>query len=166
MRLFNLRIARAQPELAEALGNIGFDAWQNSPFGHDDAGRTDRQKLRAEFVTFCRDKPQTILVASGHGTILGWGAREDMDHVISDLWVAPAAQRQGVGVALLEALEEAIAKQGFAFAELETYAGHAGAVRFYLRQGYEPVWRGMKFSASLNYELDKIRFRKPLREAA
>lgn len=34
--------------------------------------------------------------------------------------------------------------------------------RFYSRQGYEAIWRGMKFSASLNYDLDKIRFRKLL----
>ncbi|WP_338723755.1 GNAT family N-acetyltransferase [Devosia sp. XK-2] len=165
MRQPRLLIGPAGSACAEILGNVGFASWTHSAFGKDDAGRTDRDKLRDEFVNFCRDKPETMIVASADGKILGWGAREDMDNIISDLWVAPSAQGQGVGAALLEALEEAIAKQAFGFAELETYTGNAGAVRFYERHGYEPVWRGMKFSASLNYELDKVRFRKALREA-
>jgi ribosomal-protein-alanine N-acetyltransferase len=148
------------------MGDVGLAAWAHSAFGKNDAGRTDPIKLRDEFVRFCREKPETLLVASAGEAILGWGAREDMDNIISDLWVAPLAQGQGVGAVLLDALEGAIAKQGFGFAELETFAGNAGAVRFYQRQGYAPVWRGLKFSATLNYELDKVRFRKDLREAA
>ena len=159
-------IVGADPRHAEAMGEVGFAAWEHSAFGVHDAGRTDRDGLRDEFVRFCREKPQTLLVASADGKILGWGAREEMDNVVSDLWVGPHAQGQGVGAALLAALEDAIAKQGLDFAELETFAGNAGAVRFYERQGYEAVWRGMKFSASLNYELDKVRFRKSLRKAA
>lgn len=165
MRRTDLVIGPASPDLAESLGMIGFAAWEQSAFGQDDAGRADRQKLLDEFVSFCHDKPQTMLIAATGQEILGWGAREEMDNIVSDLWVAPIAQGQGVGAALLDALEGAIAKQGFEFSELETYAGNAGAVRFYERSGYEPIWRGMKFSASLNYELDKVRFRKFLREA-
>lgn len=156
------------PGVAEAarLGRIGFAAWEASAFGRDDAGRADRAALADEFIQFCHDNPDIIVVAYDGITPLGWGAREHRDHIISDLWVSPDAQGQGIGAALLRALEEAIAKQEFAFAELETYAGNAGAVRFYQRQGYEPIWRGMKFSASLNYDLEKIRFRKLLQEAA
>jgi len=165
LRRTDLVIGPASPDLAESLGTIGFAAWEKSAFGQDDAGRADRQKLLVEFVSFCHDKPQTMLIAAVDQEILGWGAREEMDNIVSDLWVAPIAQGQGVGAALLDALEGAIAKQGFEFSELETYAGNAGAVRFYERRGYEPIWRGMKFSASLNYELDKVRFRKSLREA-
>lgn len=96
------------------------------------------------------------------GAFAGWGAREKLDHVISDLWVAPHAQGKGVGAALLDALEIAIASAGFADAELETYAGNDGAVRFYVRQGYSIIWRGMKHSPSLNYALDKLRLSKRL----
>lgn len=148
------------------LGEIGIDAWRQSAFGRDDAGRTAIDVLHREFSSFCAEKPETILLAADGTTLLGWGAREEVNEIISDLWVAPEAQGRGVGAALLGALEEAIALEGFEHAELETYAGNAGAVRFYSRQGYEPIWRGMKFSASLNYELDKIRFQKRLREAA
>lgn len=151
---------------AEILGEIGFDAWKLSAFGMDDCGRANQGALREEFIAFCRDHSDNILVADFAGKPAGWGAREEMDEVISDLWVAPWAQGQGVGAALLDALEGAIAKSGFAYAELETYAGNAGAVRFYMRQGYSAIWRGMKHSPSLNYALDKVRLRKSLQRAA
>jgi len=153
------------PSEAETLGRIGFDAWELSAFGDDDQGRADRTALLEEFVAFCRDQRDTMLIAELDGKPAGWGAREYLNEVVSDLWVAPWAQKRGVGAALLEALEIAIAKGGFAHAELETYAGNVGAVRFYMRQGYTPIWRGMKHSPSLNYALDKVRLRKPLLQA-
>jgi ribosomal-protein-alanine N-acetyltransferase len=159
-------LRHAEAADAARLGEIGFEAWKNSAFGIKDAGRTDAEKLRREFGQFCAEKPETIILAIAGREYLGWGARETSDQTISDLWVAPTAQGRGVGAVLLGALEEAIAIEGFDHAELETYAGNAGAVRFYSRLGYEPVWRGMKFTASLNYDLDKIRFRKMLPAAA
>ena len=110
------------------LGEIGLEAWRMSAFGLNDAGRTDIGRLRAEFVDFCREKPETILLAAAGENLLGWGAREFSDQTISDLWVSPHAQGRGVGSALLAALEEAIALDGFNCVELETYAGNAGAV--------------------------------------
>lgn len=124
---------------APRLGEIGFEAWRMSAFGANDAGRTNADLLRDEFVQFCTQKPEFILLAAENDQLLGWGAREFSDQVISDLWVAPEAQRKGVGAVLLAALEEVIAIAGFSYAELETYAGNAGAVRFYSRQGYEPI---------------------------
>ena len=155
-------VRKAVAAEAPRLGEIGFEAWRTSAFGANDAGRTDADTLRNEFVQFCAEKPEVIVLAANDNQLLGWGAREFSDQVISDLWVAPEAQGRGVGAALLAALEEAIAIAGFSHSELETYAGNAGAVRFYSRQGYEPIWRGMKFTASLNYDLEKIRFRKML----
>jgi ribosomal-protein-alanine N-acetyltransferase len=153
----------ADPQDALALGAIGFASWEESAFGADDAGRADRTSLRSEFVNFCETQADKLVVAKDlRGNLLGWGAREHGDHNISDLWVAPHAQGRGVGAVLLGVLEAAIASSGFAFSELETYAGNVGAVRFYERWGYQPVWRGSKYSASLKYELDKIRFRKSL----
>lgn len=150
------------PRDAERLGAIGFDAWEQSAFGIDDAGRADRVALKTEFITFCREHGDAIIMAELDGALAGWGAREDHDHVISDLWVSPHSQGKGVGAALLDALEIAIANAGFAHAELETYAGNDGAVRFYVRQGYSIIWRGMKHSPSLNYALDKLRLSKRL----
>lgn len=153
-------------DLSQVLGAGAFSAWEQSAFGRNDRGRADRSRLLREFETFCRDYPETVLMATEAGRPLGWGAREHRDHVISDLWVFPEAQRRRVGAALLAAMEDAIANEGFGYVELETFTGNPGAVRFYERHGYSAVWRGVKFTASLNYELDKIRFRKPLTRSA
>lgn len=152
----------AQPGEAEALGAIGYDAWLNSAFAEHDAGRADREALMSEFILFCRQYHERLLVAARTGVLLGWGARENGDHIISDLWVGAHAQGQGAGSALLDALEAGIAKAGFNHAELETYAGSAAAIRFYQRHGYATTWRGLKFTPSLNYELDKVRMAKTL----
>ena len=152
----------ARLEEADALGAIGFDAWSNSAFAEHDAGRADREALRAEFIAFCQQFHAQTLVAERDGLLMGWGARENDDFLISDLWVGAHAQGQGAGAALLEALEVGIAKAGFDHVELETYAGNAGAVRFYQRHGYQTIWRGLKHSTSLNYALDKVRLAKTL----
>ncbi|SHF49586.1 GNAT family N-acetyltransferase [Devosia limi] len=152
----------ARIDEAEALGAIGFDAWCNSAFAEHDAGRADRAALRAEFIAFCRQCHARTLVAERAGVLLGWGARENDDFLISDLWVGAHAQGQGAGAALLDALEVGIAKAGFDHVELETYAGNTGAVRFYHRHGYQTIWRGLKHSPSLNYALDKVRLAKTL----
>lgn len=152
----------ARLEEADALGAIGFDAWSNSAFAEHHAGRADREALRAEFIAFCHQFHPQTLVAERDGLLMGWGARENDDFLISDLWVAAHAQGQGAGAALLEALEVGIAKAGFDHVELETYAGNAGAVRFYQRHGYQTIWRGLKHSPSLNYALDKVRLAKTL----
>lgn len=159
-------IRAAKAEEAKTLGKIGFSSWRDSEFAVHDAGRTDPEILQRDFEEFCAGYWGTVLVATDFAHPLGWGAREFGNEIISDLWVAPEAQGRGIGAALLAALEAAIALDGLDYAELETYSGNAGAVRFYERQGYDPVWRGMKFSASLNYDLDKIRFRKTLLKAA
>ena len=149
---------------APALGTIGFDAWLGSAFAVLDHGRTDRVRLRHEFESFCATKSETILVAEVQGAPVGWGAREDGDHVVSDLWVSPAAQGTGIGTALLAALEDVIRRAGHPAAELETAASNAAAIRFYERHGYGIAWRREKLSATLGYALDKVGLSKPLGE--
>jgi ribosomal-protein-alanine N-acetyltransferase len=155
-------LSTPSPKDHEKLGQLGFESWQNSAIGRDDRGRADRVALLVEFTRFCRDQADALIVATVAGRPVGWGARENHDHIVSDLWVSPLEQGQGVGAALLNALEMGIAKDGFTQAELETYAGNAGAIRFYQRQGYSMVWQGETWSASLNYALDKVRLIKRL----
>jgi len=164
MKVADLTIRPARPHEGEELGLIGFDAWLSSPFAVNDAGRVDRIALENEFVFFCVKRGDTISVAERNGEILGWGAREHGDGRISDLWVSPSAQGLGVGRALLASMEGDIALAGFDLAELETYAGNDRAVRFYLRHGYEIIWRAEKFSLSLGYIMDKLGFAKPINE--
>jgi ribosomal-protein-alanine N-acetyltransferase len=109
---------------------------------------------------------ELITVAELNGVPVGWGARENADGYISDLWVTPAAQGQGVGARLLAAMEADIAKAGFAVVSLETRAGAGRVIRFYERHGYSIVWRKEKPTPSLGYDIEKVGFEKPLARTA
>lgn len=127
MKANRVILRKAVASDASLLGEIGLSAWHNSAFGINDAGRTDRDRLLGEFVQFCAQMPETILLAVEGNELLGWGARE---LPITSFQICGSRPRlgSGVGAALLAALEEAIALEGFEHAELETYAGNAGAV--------------------------------------
>jgi ribosomal-protein-alanine N-acetyltransferase len=85
-------VRRARPGEGKALGAIGFAAWKASEFAMHDAGRADRAALLADFEKLGTEQPETILVAELDGRLAGWGAREDCNQYISDLWVAPEFQ--------------------------------------------------------------------------
>ncbi len=155
-------IRRARADEAMALGDVGFAAWAASAFAANDRGRTDRLRLRDEFRSFGIHHAPGILVAEAEGRLLGWGAREAGDQRISDLWVAPEAQRLGIGGLLLRALETEIEAAGHPVAELETLAGNAQAVRFYQRHGFVTAWRAEKSSQALGYAIDKVGMTKTL----
>lgn len=155
-------LRRARPEEAAALGDIGFAAWAASEFAVNDAGRVSRDALLAEFRAFGETYAATMLVAEAEGAPLGWGAREDRDQRISDLWVAPAAQGRGIGGLLLEALVDEVRAEQYPVAELETLASHERAIRFYQQHGFSIAWRAEKFSASLGYAIDKVGMNKSL----
>lgn len=155
-------LRRARPDEAVALGDIGFAAWEANAFAVADAGRVDRDKLRAEFRAFGLEYAPTMLVAEADEQPLGWGAREDRNQLISDLWVSPSAQGRGIGGLLLTALVDEIRAAGHAAAELETLASNAQAIGFYQRHGFSITWRTQKFSPSLGYAIDKVGMNKSL----
>lgn len=158
-----LRPARADE--AEQLGRIGFEAWAEGEHGALDAGRADRTRLLGDYTHFCATRHATMLVAERDGAPVGWGARENGDGYVSDLWVTPAAQGQGIGARLLATMEAAIVGAGYASATLETRAGAVRAIRFYERHGYRIVWRKDKPTPSLGYAIDKVGLEKPLAPA-
>lgn len=157
-----MRVRKARPGEGDALGDVGFAAWEASEFGRHDAGRVDRAALREAFRRFCRDTPEVILLAELDGAVLGWGAREHRDQEVSDLWVAPGNQGRGVGHLLLQALLAEIVAEGHDHATVETLASNAQAVAFYRRHGFAEVWRAEKFSAALGYAIDKVGMNKSL----
>ncbi|WP_460442420.1 GNAT family N-acetyltransferase [Amycolatopsis stemonae] len=65
---------------------------------------------------------------------LGPGAAE-----VKRMYVEPAARGTGVAVALLRALEDHARALGVPRLLLETGTGQPDAIRFYQREGYEPI---------------------------
>ena len=158
-------IRPARAEEGELLGELGFAAWAEGVISTAGGPEVDRHHVRDHFIAFCTTGYETILVAEMAGRSVGWGAREDRDNYISDLWILPAAQGQGIGRILLEALEDEIAEAGYGTAELETAAVNTGGIRFYERAGYSLVWRKLKFSRGLGREVEKVRLSKRLEPA-
>ncbi|WP_410674814.1 GNAT family N-acetyltransferase [Amycolatopsis sp. cmx-4-68] len=73
-------------------------------------------------------------VGCGGLRLLGPGSGE-----IKRMYVDPAVRGTGVAAALLRALEDHARRLGLARLLLETGTGQPDAIRFYQREGYEPI---------------------------
>lgn len=165
--LEQMTLRRASIAEADKLGRLAFAAWDSS-MRHvinpesQEAMEAERAALELSFQLFCITACNAITVAEHEGALVGWGAREPMSDYISDLWVAPSHQRNGIGRALLSRVEQDIFRSGHDVSILETHAENGGAIRFYAREGYGIVWRGMKFSRMLGQRVEKVRMEKQL----
>jgi len=163
----NLTLRRASIAEADKLGRLGFDAWDSSmhqildPTSAEQEA-ADREALLVAFQLFCIEACNSITVAHDDKGLLGWAAHDPFGPYISDLWVAPAHQRQGIGGRLLATMEQDIFRAGHDVSVLETHAENGGAIRFYVREGYSIVWRGVKFSRLLGQRIEKVRMEKQL----
>ncbi|WP_196258516.1 GNAT family N-acetyltransferase [Pelagibacterium limicola] len=165
--LENLTLRRASIAEADKLGRLAFAAWDSSmrQILRPEADATlesEREALLLSFQLFCINASPAITVAEKNGTLMGWSVCEPMSAYISDLWVAPQFQRKGVGQLLLGRIEQDIFRAGYDVSVLETHAENGGAIRFYIREGYTVVWRGVKFSRMLGQRIEKVRMEKRL----
>lgn len=165
--LDNLILRRASIAEADKLGALAFEAWDSS-MNHiispesDDQYAEERRGLLLAFQLFCINCSGGITVAEHDGVPAGWCGRDAMSPYISDLWVAPQFQRCGFGRALLYAVEQDIFRSGHDVSVLETHAENGGAIRFYAREGYGIIWRGVKYSKVLGQRIEKVRMEKQL----
>jgi ribosomal protein S18 acetylase RimI-like enzyme len=88
-----------------------------------------------------------VLVARADGDLVGFvmygpetgDYEETVDRgVVHNLYVVPGARGAGLGSALLERAEAALAEAGADVVSLEAMAGNEAARRFYERHGYRP----------------------------
>jgi [ribosomal protein S18]-alanine N-acetyltransferase len=164
--LEDLTLRKASIAEADRLGRLAFASWDSSMQQilrpETDELDDERDGLLLSFQLFCINAGPSITVAERNGKVIGWAACEAMSAYISDLWVAPEFQRQGVGQLLLRRIEQDIFRAGYDVSVLETHAENGGAIRFYAREGYGIVWRGVKFSRMLGQRIEKVRMEKRL----
>ena len=88
-----------------------------------------------------RDHGTNVAVALERDVLLGFGimAYADESAHLNLLAVNPAAQRRGVGSALLLWLERVARVAGLARIELEARLDNDAALAFYARHGYRPI---------------------------
>lgn len=92
-----------------------------------------RERLTADFF-IQKSHEDTVVVAHKQEVILGT-ARLDKN-LITNMFVAPSAQNQGVGKALTKYLEEEAKRRGYQFVRVY---GTLSAIEFYEHLGYQQV---------------------------
>nr|WP_234936064.1 GNAT family N-acetyltransferase [Agrobacterium rubi] len=158
-RVINIRAAREGE--SSVLAAIGLRAWANATSA---IGVTEalRENARVAFENFTHSSWRAIILAEAGGVVVGWAAREHFDETITDFWVDPVYQRQGVGTALLADIERQIEARGLPLAKLESHAQNDQAVSFFRKHGYSVSWLSMKYSTKLDREVQSVGLQKQL----
>lgn len=143
------------------LAEIGMRAWEQAVTGVADLDAL-RDNARDAFVHFLQGHWVTVAVAETGGRIAGWAAREKMDEEITDLWVDPGMQRQGVGSALLAAIENEMRRAAFETVDLQTHARNAAALAFFRKHGYAVNWLSVAYSQKLDRNIESVGLRRQL----
>ena len=149
-------IRRATEADIAAIAAIGSRAWASNIFSFEPEMPGMRAHVEKAFLEFAEASYQHVLVAGVGDVVVGWGAREENNDYISDLWVDPVVQGQGIGTQLLRVLMADIADAGYSKARISTHARNMGAVRLYQREGFEIVEQRLEWSTSLEREIEKV----------
>jgi GNAT superfamily N-acetyltransferase len=128
--------------LVPRLSEVGAPPWRARP--HMIAADTQEVSQGLED----QSGRSRFLVAEHGGTLLGfiylmtlvdYYTGQEAGHV-ADIVVAPQAEGQGVGRALLAAGEEWARSRGYALLSLNVLAGNRGPRTMYEKLGYAPEW--------------------------
>lgn len=156
-----ITIRNAREDEAGILAEIGLRAWEGAvaPIG---VTRELTENARSAFHDFTQSSWLSIFVAELNGDIAGWAAREHFDDNITDFWVDPVFQRQGVGSHLLSEVEQEVMRQGYESVRLESHARNEDAVLFFEKRGYSVIWLSVKWSPKLDSDVQAIGLEKRL----
>ncbi|MHC1549158.1 GNAT family N-acetyltransferase [Phyllobacterium sp. K27] len=149
-------IRRATEADITAIAAVGSSAWASNVFSFEAELPGMRMHVEKAFKEFAETSFTTVLVAQLEQTMLGWGAREENNDYISDLWVDPTVHGQGIGSSLLREMMAAIRYEGYMKARISTHARNIGAIRLYQREGFNIVEQGPEWSTSLEREIEKV----------
>ncbi|RCS21998.1 GNAT family N-acetyltransferase [Phyllobacterium salinisoli] len=160
-----MEIRRANAADSAVLASVGHRAWASVIFGFEPEEAGIRERVEKAFRAFTDEFYPRILLAQSSGIVLGWAARDTDADYISDLWIDPAWQRHGIGLALMDALLAEILLSGYPKARIDTHARNLPAIRLYQRCGFHVVWRGQEWSDSLGRNIEKVRMEALLSES-
>ncbi|CAN7537317.1 N-acetyltransferase family protein [Pararhizobium sp. LjRoot238] len=158
-------IRPAREEEVLVLTAIGLESWEKAVSGVADAPAM-RRVAELAFLSFLRSKWFSVSVIELDGQAAGWAAREDNDGHISDLWIRPAAQRNGLGSVLLAELERRILAEGFEAAVIKTHAQNVPAIGFFRKHGYSISWLSTTYAPKLDRDVESVGMSKSLEEPA
>ena len=139
-------ITTPSTELTDRLTDLWVDlARDQRSYGSHLLGPENRAVIRETVVQ--RIVADNILVAHHEGSVVGFvmftveHGRYEQDvtpGLVENLYVVPAARREGIGSALFRAAEEQLGAEGATVVQLETMADNDAARQFYAAHGYAP----------------------------
>ncbi len=146
-----------------AVGLVGFAAWKSSSaFENAYLDPVVIERVRGEFQSFAAETRCNIAIAEIDGALAGWGARAGEPDYISDIWIDPDFQGQGIGRVLVEHFLNEMRNSGIPIARIATHARNVNAIRLYERCGFEVVWQGTQWSETMQVDLQKVRLERIL----
>ncbi len=150
-----MTIRSARQDEAAILADVGLRAWEKAmiPVGETKAMV---ENARTAFWNFVSSEWLTITVIEQNGDVAGWAARENLDEDITDFWIDPVFQGQGLGTALLEAVEKEIRHLGFEKATLETHAMNREGLHFFEKHGYSVHWLTIAYNPKLDRDIQTV----------
>lgn len=140
------RIRPAGPEDAPAMGRVHVRAWRETYPGQVSEKYLrglDEEKSAARFL---ENGCAGTFVAEARGEIIGFvrfgrcrdeGAGAEVGEIYA-IYLLQAAQKKGLGRALIEAAEEALRGAGFGEAVVWCLLTNGPAIGFYEKMGYRP----------------------------
>jgi ribosomal-protein-alanine N-acetyltransferase len=160
-----ITIRNAREDEVDAVSDIGLRAWEGAMALVGDADDM-RERAHAAFRDFARSSWLTITLVELNGQPVGWGAREQLDELITDFWIDPPFQRQGLGQRLLAQIESDILRQGLDAARLETHAQNKHALSFFQKSGYRVSWLSVAYSPKIDRDVQSVGLQKQLTHLA
>ena len=134
---------------AQAIARIHVDMWREAYAGIVPASHLDNlsvEKRRRKWEdTLARSPATTSVVTDETGRVVGWvsfGPNRDEDGTgrgeVYGIYLQSACWGRGLGRALMQAAETALASQGFSTFTLWVFELNRRARKFYERAGYRP----------------------------
>ena len=157
-------IRKAGEDDSGLLTMIGMRAWRKAMASVGEAAEM-AANARDAFARFTEEGWITITIVEKSGVPVGWAAREDMDETITDFWIDPDFEGQGLGSALLGAVEADMKAQGFSVARLQTHAMNGDALKFFEKHGYSVNWLTVTYNPKLDRDVQSVGLSKSLSDA-
>lgn len=153
-------IRAARSTEVKTLAALGVLAWEQALENSGENTQNFVTGAQATYFHFCSHNWPIIVVVEVNGEVLGWGAIDPNENNITDIWVLPDFQRQGLGGFLLAELEKQVSGREFETIELETHAKNANAISFFKKHGFAVSSLKSSYVASLDKTVDTIEMRK------
>jgi predicted N-acetyltransferase YhbS len=135
-----ITVRRSKPEDAEALGTICYEAFKAIAEAHNFTPDIPSGERATGLIAMLIGHPRVFdVVAEVDGRVAGSNFLDEHNIVsgVGPITVDPAAQNDGVGRALMQAVLERSAERGFAGIRLVQAGYHRRSLALYLKLGFE-----------------------------